>query len=212
MKGYLLYVIEKMMRLVSLFFPYSLCCRWCGIKDRLFSAWIKNFLGEVGNNVRIKYGCRLEGGGHNNICIGADTTIERHCIFGCWKHYKQQIFSPSIKIGNGCNIGEYNYISSINSVFIGNGVLTGRYVMITDNTHGRVVLEESSIPPIQRHLQSKGEVMIGNNVWLGDKVIVLPGVKIGDNVIVAANAAVTKDVPSNCLVAGVPAKIIKKFV
>ena len=67
------------------------------------------------------------------------------------------------------------------------------------------------IPPAVRKLKSKGNIVIGNNVWLGDKVSVLSGVNIGDNVIVGANSVVTKNVPSNCVVAGIPAKIIKKL-
>ena len=59
--------------------------------------------------------------------------------------------------------------------------------------------------------QSKGEVEIGNNVWIGDKATILAGVVIGDNVIVAANSVVTKSVPSNTIVAGSPAKIIKQL-
>ena len=54
-------------------------------------------------------------------------------------------------------------------------------------------------------------VIIGNNVWLGDKVAVLSGVQIGDGVVVAANAVVTKDIPPYCLAAGVPAKVIKQI-
>jgi len=58
-------------------------------------------------------------------------------------------------------------------------------------------------------LKYKGEVVIGNNVWLGDKVAVLSGVHIGNNVIVAANAVVTKDLPDNSIAAGVPARVVK---
>lgn len=58
-------------------------------------------------------------------------------------------------------------------------------------------------------MSSKGAIVIGNNVWLGDKVTVLSGVRIGNNVTVAANSVVTKDVPDNCIVAGIPARIIK---
>ena len=54
-------------------------------------------------------------------------------------------------------------------------------------------------------------MVIGNNVWLGDKVTVLPGVKIGDNVIVGANSVVSKDIPDGVIAAGVPAKVIKKI-
>ena len=54
-------------------------------------------------------------------------------------------------------------------------------------------------------------VTIGNNVWIASGAIILPGVNIGDNSVVAAGAVVTRDVPDNVVVAGVPAKIIKKI-
>ena len=94
-------------------------------------------------------------------------------------------------------------------ITIGDGLLTGRYVYIGDNSHGGLTAEESLLPPAQRKLISKGEIVIGNNVWIGDKATILAGVHIGDNVIVAANAVVTKDVQSNNVVAGVPAVVIK---
>lgn len=52
-------------------------------------------------------------------------------------------------------------------------------------------------------------VRIGNNVWVGANVTILPGVSIGDNAIIAAGAVVTKDVPANMLAAGIPAKVIR---
>ena len=54
-------------------------------------------------------------------------------------------------------------------------------------------------------------VTIGNDVWIGANCTILPSVTIGNNVVVAAGAVVTKDVPDNCVVGGVPAKIIKKI-
>lgn len=54
-------------------------------------------------------------------------------------------------------------------------------------------------------------IKIGNNVWIGGNVCVLPGVTIGDNVVIGAGSVVTKDIPANCLVAGNPGKIIKKL-
>lgn len=56
---------------------------------------------------------------------------------------------------------------------------------------------------------SKGSVVIGNNVWIGDKVTILPGVTIGDNAVIAANSVVTKDIPSFSVAAGIPAVILK---
>ena len=60
-----------------------------------------------------------------------------------------------------------------------------------------------------REVISKGAVIIGKNVWIGDKATVLPGVTIGDSVIIGANSVVTKDIPAYSIVGGNPAKIIK---
>lgn len=65
------------------------------------------------------------------------------------------------------------------------------------------------IPPTLRLLSSVGPVTIGDNVWIGDKASIMPGVTIEKGCIVAANAVVTKDVPPYCIVGGIPAKIIK---
>ena len=183
-------------------FTYSLSMRFITFRNALYTAWIRNFIGNP---------CSLQGGGGKTISIGHNTRIESHGILGCWMKYDEQQFTPSITIGDHCLIGEYNHISACNRISIGDGLLTGRFVYIGDNTHGNQSCEEVSIPPIKRKVVSKGEVIIGNNVWIGDKVTILSGVHIGDNVIVAANAVVTKDVPSSCVVAGVPAKIVKEL-
>lgn len=62
---------------------------------------------------------------------------------------------------------------------------------------------------MERPIISKGSVVIGNNVWIGDKVTILPNVTIGDGVVIAANSVVTKNIPTCSVVAGIPAKIIK---
>lgn len=83
--------------------------------------------------------------------------------------------------------------------------------MITDNSHGKCIKEELNIAPIQRKIYSKGPVKIGNNVWIGDNAIILPGVNIGDGAIIAANAVVTHSIPSGVIAGGNPAKIIRKI-
>ena len=89
--------------------------------------------------------------------------------------------------------------------------MTGKWVTITDNQHGGTDYESLNIMPSKRLLKSKGAVVIGDNVWLGDKVSVLPGVTIGEGAIVAANSVVTHDVPPFCVVAGCPAKVVRKL-
>lgn len=199
-------------RIISIFYPYWLHQKLVFVKDACYSMWIRNFLGKVGERSTICYPCQLQGGGQKNIYIGNNTTIQASSILGCWTQYGQQQFpNASIKIGDNCSIGEFNHITSCDKIIIGNGVLTGRYVLISDNNHGGLSAEELDINPINRELKSNGGIVIGDNVWLGDKVSVLTGVHIGKNTIVAANAVVTTDLPDNCMAAGVPAKIVKKL-
>jgi len=205
-------ILSIIFRIFSFLYPYKSNERLSGYKNIFYTLWIRNFLGRVGEHSIICKPCDLQGGGQNNVSIGDYTTIGCHSILGCWTKYgKQEFPNVSITIGNHCSIGEHNHITACNKITIGDGLLTGRYVLISDNSHGSLCEKESMIEPLKRDLKSKGEVVIGNNVWLGDKVTILAGVHIGNNVIVAANAVVTKNVPDNCVVAGVPAKIIKKL-
>ena len=199
------------MWMVSKMYPYRLSQRLHSVRDVFYTMWIKNFIGQMGEHSRIVYPCSLQGGGQKRISIGDHTSIHSHSIFGCWEKYDEQRFTPSIIIGNHCSIGEYNHITACNKITIGDGLLTGRYVYIGDNAHGGLSWEEAEIPPAQRHLTSKGEIKIGRNVWIGDKVSIFGGVTIGDNVIIGASSIVTHDIPSNSIVAGAPARIVKEL-
>ena len=211
MKKIIKRLVVQMMRLWSYDYSYNRMISVKKKRDFLYSLWIGNFVGSIGKGSKILYPCKLWGGGSKNIYIGNDTIIQGHCILGCWIKYAGESFTPSITIGDNCNIGEYTHITAINKVSIGSGLLTGRYVYIGDNSHGQLSREEAHIPPINRKLRSKGGVVIGNNVWIGDKVTILSGTTIGDNVIIAANSVVTKNVPNNTIVAGCPAIIVKQL-
>jgi len=180
-------------------------------RDALYSQWICQFIGEVGEGVSFHKPLKLEGDGMDEVYIGSFNTFQENCVIGCRKHYGNQEFTPNIIIGNHCDFGAYCHITAINRIKIGNGLLTGRFVFIGDNSHGGLSMEEAEIAPGKRNLKSIGEITIGNNVWIGDKVSILGGVSIGDNVIVAANSVVTHDVPSNSMVAGNPAKVLKSL-
>ena len=201
-------------------YTYGINNKLRNVRNCVYSLWIRNFLGEMGEGSSIAWPCFLQGGGQKRIHIGNHSSILGYGILGCWKNYysqdgfgnqKIQNFEPEIVIGDNCSIGEYVHITACNKITIGNGLLTGRYVYIGDNSHGSLSLDEAEIPPVRRKLSSKGEIKIGNNVWIGDKASILSGVSIGNNVIVAANAVVTKDVPDNCVVAGIPATVVKKI-
>lgn len=181
------------------------------LSESHYSHRICREFGHVGEGAFIKRPCTLQGGGLKSIHIGDDTMIQSHAVLESWKQFGKQEFSPVIHIGSRCKIGEYNHITACNRIIIGDGLLTGRFVLITDNSHGSLSLEESPLRPIDRPLVSKGEIVIGDNVWIGDKATILAGVHIGDNVIIGANAVVTKDIPSNSVAAGIPAQVIKQL-
>lgn len=118
-------------------------------------------------------------------------------------------FNPILQIGNNCSFGNDNHIASINKVIIGDGVLTGQFVLIEDHMHGNSINEDLKVRPSIRQLYSKGPIIIGNNVWIGDGVVILSDVSIGDGCIIGANSVVTHSIPAGCVAAGVPARVIK---
>jgi acetyltransferase-like isoleucine patch superfamily enzyme len=189
------------MRGISYLYPYKLSRRFNAEKTFLYTQWIKRFIGHLGENTSIGYPCTLQGN-LKSISIGPGTRIQPHSVIECWSKFGADEFNPSITIGNDCNIGEFCHLSAINRITIGDGLLTGRFVYIGDNSHGGLSKEESEIRPELRRLQSKGEVMIGKNVWIGDKVTILGGVTIGDGAIIGANTVVTHDVPPNSVSVG----------
>lgn len=123
--------------------------------------------------------------------------------------YGAQKFDPCISIGNNVTFNPDCHIGCVNKIDIGDNCLFASRVFISDHNHGDTTFEMLSIPPADRPLISSGIITIGKNVWVGEGAAILGGVKIGDNVVIATNAVVTKDVAKNTVVGGVPAEIIK---
>lgn len=153
--------------------------------------------------------------GGEYIIIGDKTTFQRGLYLTAWhsSDYKSigKANQPSIVIGNGCDFGAYNHITCTNKISIGNHVLTGKWVTISDNNHGNTTYEDMCIPPQKRRNSSKGEVVIGDNVFIGEKATILSGVTIGEGAIIGANSVVTRNIPAFCVAVGNPAKIVKQI-
>lgn len=174
------------------------------IRDNIFTFIIRHEFKKCKGLIR--RGLSLIGG--ENITVGENTCIGYNCVISVWKCYSNQE-SPMICIGDNVSIGDYNHITATKGIIISDGVLTGRFVTISDNNHGNTDFESMHIRPENRQVVTKGEVIIGKNVWIGDKVTILSNVKIGEGSIIGANSVVTKDVPPFSIAVGVPAKVVK---
>lgn len=145
------------------------------------------------------------------IKIGKRCNFGKLCVLTTWGGSEAKPKVPKLIIGDDCNFGEYNHLTAFKSIKIGNGVLTGRWVTISDNSHGETYLEHLKIPPAKRLIYSKGEIIIEDNVWIGDKATILAGVKIGEGSVIGANTVVTKDIPPYSVAVGNPVRIIKNI-
>ena len=112
-------------------------------------------------------------------------------------------FGKNITIGNNVFINAGCKFQDQGGIVIGDDVLIGHNVVLATLDHG--------IEPDKRIFLHPGPIHIGNKVWIGSGAIITKGVTIGDNSIIAAGAVVINDVPSNVIVGGVPAKVIKSI-
>ncbi|MEV0421297.1 acyltransferase [Streptosporangium canum] len=113
-----------------------------------------------------------------------------------------------VRIGGSCSIGRGSHIVGHQSIDIGDHVFTGPYVYITDQNH---VYDDPEIP-IGRQWPRNNPVVIGSGSWLGTGSIILPGTRIGRQCVVAGGAVVRGEFPDHSVIAGVPAKVVRRYV
>jgi len=158
--------------------------------------------------VRRPFHCR----GKSRLQFAEGFTIGHHCRFDLLGEEGDN--SKKLVIGKNCKLGDNVHIVANEKVIIGDNCLMASKIFISDTNHGdysKVTTDSSpDIPPDDRPLYMK-PVSIGNNVWIGENVCILLGVKIGDGCIIGANSVVNRDVPDNCIVAGSPARVLKHW-
>lgn len=110
-----------------------------------------------------------------------------------------------IKIGSGVGIGEFAYLGGAGGLEIGDDCIIGQYFSCHPENHNF----QDSTKLIKHQGTTRKGISIGKNCWIGAKVTICDGVQIGENSVIAAGAVVTKSMPANCVIGGVPAKIIK---
>ncbi|HVX16847.1 MAG TPA: acyltransferase [Acidimicrobiales bacterium] len=114
---------------------------------------------------------------------------------------------PVVRIGDRCSIGRSSYIVGHASLDIGDHVYTGPNVYITDQNH---IYADPNLP-IGRQWPANNRVSIGSGSWLGFGAVVLPGSVLGPNVAVAACSVVRGEFPGHCVLAGAPARVVRRL-
>lgn len=148
-----------------------------------------------------------------NLSIGDNVRIGDYSKIQTWPQYGEYAnnIKPVLQIGNDVSIMPNCQISCANKITIGDGVLFGDNVFISDNYHGSIDGDEIEIPPVKRRLWFGDPIIIEDNVWIGRNVCIMPGVSIGRGAIIGANAVVTHDVPKYSVAVGTPARVVKKL-
>ena len=157
-----------------------------------------------GSGSRLGWGAKLVG--QRLIEVGHRVVICDHV----WLNAKDDrgTGEPTLKIGDDTYIGRFGQVHAWRSVTIGNNVLIADRVFISDCEH---VYANTTAPIRYQGEIFRGAVQLRNGCWIGIGAVILPGVTIGQNAIVGANAVVTGDVPDHAVVGGIPARILKRL-
>lgn len=143
-------------------------------------------------NIKISEGCKIIGGvkifSKSKVTIGKYSSLNGPGM-DIHAHINEVHIGNFCSIARGVNIQEYNHIvNRISTYYISQNIFS---------------------EPVERDIESKGDILIGNDVWIGANSLILSGIRIGNGAIVGANSVVTKDVPSYAIVVGSPAKVVK---
>jgi acetyltransferase-like isoleucine patch superfamily enzyme len=161
--------------------------------------------------LKLRWGRRLQTDGVCFVGPGVTFEIGRNAVLrlGRWSWIghgcKLRVHEGEVEIGAKTVLGQECTISAFQHVSIGRECILADRVMLIDFDHGVVEVDR----PIREQGIYKRDVRVGHNCWLGYGACILRGVTIGDNAIVGTSAVVTRDVPENAVVAGIPARVLR---
>lgn len=145
----------------------------------------------------------------NKISVGNNFNTGPMLRLRAYYEFENEDYNPSILIGDNFYAGQDCSVLAVGAIIIGNNVTLASRVTIIDHSHGLGDYSDIDIPVMKRRLGVKGPIIIEDNVWLCEGVVVLSNVRIGKNSIIGANSVVTHDIPPYSIAVGIPAKVIK---
>jgi len=190
-------------------------------RDRAFSLAVRSSFASFGPRSRISLPTQLHGA--ERISVGNRVYLGP----GCWLLTHELPHEPEreglgavsggggdgggggcIEIGDRTSIAGYCVLSAAVRVSIGRGVLFARNVYIADHRHG---FGENALAILDQPLEDLRAVVVEDNAWLGQNVVLLPGVTIGRGAVVGANSVIREDVPPRCVAVGSPGRVVRRL-
>jgi acetyltransferase-like isoleucine patch superfamily enzyme len=186
-------------------FAESFFINWNKIRAKAFTTLLASSFFSIGNKTTIIPPFRFSN--LSQIQLGSRVTIHQNC----WIHVlnsatscKSAINGPKLIMKDHVEIGMNATISAAKLIVIEENVFTAPNVYISDHGHE---YRDVNVPIAMQGIRKVAEVRIGENTWLGQNVVILPGVTIGKHCVVGANSVVNRNVPDYCIAAGAPAKV-----
>jgi lipopolysaccharide O-acetyltransferase len=143
-------------------------------------------------------------GGAGRIAIGRDVFVGA----GSWLQAIGGHGTVAIEVGDGTSIAGNCVISAVSSVRLGMKVLVARNVYIADHSHA---YRNPTLAVLEQGVDQVAAVEVCDGAWLGENVVICPGVRIGRGAVIGANAVVTADVPDHAVAVGAPARVVREF-
>lgn len=203
-----------MSKIISIFRDYGMFVGVIVIYRKIFQLIFNFFITHKLNlkNARIHPSAKIIGLSNikigNNFSAGKDFWIEAVSWHGDITYSPQIIIKDNVAINDSVHIGATNYVE------IGNNVLMASKIYISDHSHGLYAGDYQSdpeTPPNIRPVSCNKQVVIEDNVWLGESVSVLAGVTIGRGCIIGSNSVVSKSIPPYSIAVGSPARVVKMY-
>ncbi|HEY2141465.1 MAG TPA: acyltransferase [Solirubrobacteraceae bacterium] len=173
---------------------------WRELHARIFSTMVARSFLSCGEGTRLVP--PIEVYGPKRIVIGERV----HVGAGSWFHTADE--HARLEIGDGTRMSGLCVLSAAERVRLGRAVLLGRNVYVADHTHG---VGLAGVPVYEQELEKVMPVEIGDGAWLGQNVVILPGVTVGAGAVVGANSVVGSDVPPRTVVVGAPARVVREL-
>jgi lipopolysaccharide O-acetyltransferase len=173
-------------------------------QGKMFSLLVSGAFARFGAKTVLQLPIRISG--EDRVALGSGVFIGAGCWIQCLPDGDSK--SIAISIGDGASIAGGCVISAVRGVTLEENVLVARNVYIADHTHS---YRTKSLPVLAQGVERVEPVLVKQGAWLGQNVVLCPGVTIGRGAVVGANSVVTHDVGDYSVAVGAPARVVKSF-